>query len=252
MTVFYFSSTGNCLYLGKKIGGTLASIPRAMMKGQLRFTDDVIGIVCPCYYFGIPRPVERFLRAAAFRCDYAFGIVSYGNFSGGAAHQLWKKAKKNGLELSYVTDILMVDNYVPLFDMKEQLGKLPEKNVEKNLAEIVSDLSNRREYRKQSGLLSKLMTPPAQIFYRFRLRNADLRFSIEDSCNNCRICEKVCPVQNITVTNGPEFRHKCEECLGCTHNCPQNAIRVRGEKSRDRFVNEHVRTGELFLNSEKD
>ncbi len=247
MTIFYFSSTGNCLYLCKRLGGTLISIPRALKEDRLQFNDEVIGIVCPCYYFGIPKPVERFLRRADLQYQYAFGILSYGNFSGGAVHGFWKTAGRHGIRLSYVTEILMVDNYVPLFDIEEQVKLIPEKNIEESLDIIISDISHRTKYRKPPGILDRLLTPPARLVYRLRLRNADSRFSIEDGCNNCGVCEMICPVDISSVTVGPVFDHRCEECLGCTLNCPQNAIRVRGEKSRRRFLNENIRTPELFL-----
>lgn len=35
-------------------------------------------------------------------------------------------------------------------------------------------------------------------------------------------------------------------CLACVHHCPQNAVRVKGEKSRKRFKNENVSLSEIL------
>jgi len=61
MTVFYFTSTGNCLAVAKCIGGTLISIPQVVDYSDLHFKDDAIGIVFPIYGFKTPKMVGRFL-----------------------------------------------------------------------------------------------------------------------------------------------------------------------------------------------
>ena len=90
------------------------------------------------------------------------------------------------------------------------------------------------------------MTTVAQIFYRKKHGTFDKKYSVEDSCTSCGICETVCPVGNITVTKKPEFNHNCTGCLACTHLCPVNAIRVAGEKSRVRFKNKNVSVAEII------
>lgn len=54
MTIFYFTSTGNCLYVAKRIGGNLYSIPKLMQAKTFKFKDDVVGLVYPTYGFGMP------------------------------------------------------------------------------------------------------------------------------------------------------------------------------------------------------
>ena len=45
MTVLYFSSTGNSLYLAKRIGGEVRSIPTCESESVYSFKDDKIGFV---------------------------------------------------------------------------------------------------------------------------------------------------------------------------------------------------------------
>lgn len=44
MTVLYFSSTGNCLYIAKRIGGNILSIPVCIHAGNYKIEDSEVGI----------------------------------------------------------------------------------------------------------------------------------------------------------------------------------------------------------------
>lgn len=47
MTICYFSATGNSLYVARRIGGELLSIPQLMRQDEITIEDDAIGVVCP-------------------------------------------------------------------------------------------------------------------------------------------------------------------------------------------------------------
>jgi NAD-dependent dihydropyrimidine dehydrogenase PreA subunit/flavodoxin len=240
MKIFYFTSTGNNLYIAKELGGQLYSIPKLLKEGPFEFEDDKIGIIFPCYYFGTPRIVKDFIEKAKLKSDYIFAIMSYGNISAGGTNHFIKIAENSGIKLSYINEILMIDNYLPLYDIEKQLKNEHKKNIEKNLASIVSDIHLGKIFIKRNPLLNRISTFFAQLYYKVNIRKADKRFFVEDSCNNCQVCEKVCPVDNIKVNEKPEFLHHCEECFACIHHCPQNSIRLTNEKSRARFINEHI------------
>lgn len=246
MKVLYFTSTGNTLCIAKKIGGELLSIPTLLHEERFEHEDEDIGIVFPCYYFGVPRPVKEFVENAVLKSDYLFAVMSYGNMPAGALNQCARIAKRAGMNLSYLHEIVMIDNYLPLYDIKTQIETAPQKQIEQHLEQLVSDIHSRKNFIQRHNVFAGLLTGVAQIYYNIRLRNADSRFSVEDTCNSCQICEKVCPVNNIRVNGKPVYLQHCEECLACAHHCPQNAIRVKGEKSRARFRNEHVSLKEII------
>ena len=50
MKILYFTSTGNNLYISKKLGGELFSIPQLMKNNDFNVEDDVVGIVFPVYF----------------------------------------------------------------------------------------------------------------------------------------------------------------------------------------------------------
>lgn len=246
MKVFYFTATGNCLEVAKAIGGELLSIPQVLRKGPVSFTDDAIGIVFPCYALGVPPIVQDFMQKIKLNSPYIFGVMTYGNFEGGGVHHFNSVAIRNGITLSYVNSILMVDNYLNFFAMEDQLATYADKKVAENLAIISQEVNSGRKFTREVGFLMKGITWFAQLFNPFKPGNNDKNFIVEDHCNGCKVCEKVCPMNNIEVRQKPEFGHRCIGCYACTHNCPQNAIRLNGEKSKARFRNSQVELKEII------
>lgn len=63
--------------------------------------------------------------------------------------------------------------------------------------------------------------------YRMAEGYARDRFYADDSCTGCGLCERTCPVGNITLSNGhPQFADRCMLCLRCLHACPSEAIQI--------------------------
>ena len=64
-----------------------------------------------------------------------------------------------------------------------------------------------------------------------KLRTADKKFILQDTCTKCGICARVCPVENIKPVDGrPAWLHHCEHCLACLQWCPVEAIQY-GQKT---------------------
>ena len=60
MTICYFTATGNSLYVAKRIGGTLLSIPKLMKENEIIINDDAVGIIAPVYAGNAPDMVRKF------------------------------------------------------------------------------------------------------------------------------------------------------------------------------------------------
>lgn len=248
MTIFYFTATGNSLYVAKKIGGKLISIPQAMKaNGPANYTDDEIGIVYPCYAGGMPRILRRFLEKCRFDAEYTFAIMTYGNEHTSALAQLDTFAAAHGVRFDYMNQILMVNNYLPMFSVEEQTTKEAQKNIESSICAVVKDIQDRKAYKPGTGFADKF----GGVIFRSGAKkmtdeNADVRLIVEKSCTLCGTCAEVCPVDNIAVSDAVHYKHHCEGCLACIHHCPERAIHIMGEKSVGRFRNKNTALAEII------
>ncbi len=252
MTIFYFTSTGNCLAVAKKIGGKPVSIPQVIDSPDLHFKDDVIGLIFPIYGFGMPKMVRKFLEKVTWEAEYSFAVGTYGNLSGATMANVQSFAKKRGQRFDYTESLLMVDNYLPGFDMNEQVARLPEKRVDENLARIIADIQNRRKLDATATPVWRAFTAVIGLGGNLLLNGKQGQsYIVTQDCTKCGICAKVCPAGNIAITDKVVFGDRCEVCLGCVHLCPQNAIHMKNEKSTERWRNPGVTLNEIVAANDR-
>ena len=226
--LFYFTATGNSLYAAQKFTGELLSIPQ-VLKGEERFFEaDEIGLVFPDYRADAPPMVKRFIQEVKLKAPYLFSIITFGNYDCNVVETWDKFAKEQGTQFHYITTIKMVDNYLPVFDMNEQM-KIDKKEDEQ-LAKAVSEVEENKHYipaltEEEQKRAEQVLTfvPPLYPVTAQQL----LRINQED-CVGCGICSRVCPRGNFEFTgNGVVCSGDCEFCLACIQNCPQKAIVLR-------------------------
>lgn len=249
--IFYYTSTGNSLDIAKeiqkKIGGELISIPQALKNGNFKYEGDKVGFIYPCYSFNTPTVVREFIENLKLNSNYIFSIMTYGNLGMGGMKAFENQCKKRNIKLDYTNQLLMVDNYLPMFDIEEQLAKLEEKNIGKNLEKIIEDLGNKVKrlekanigQRLLSKVLPKISNPIHQQFGR--------KFKVSEGCTKCQVCIKVCPVDNISLVEEKiKFSKKCIACFGCLNHCPVEAISFSKMKGTKRYRNENITIKEII------
>lgn len=246
MTVFYFTSTGNSLYAAKRIGGTQISIPQALKEPGRSYQDDAIGFVFPCYGFGVPNIVQRCIHTIKVEAEYFFAVMTYGNIPAAGLRQMERIARKAGIPLHYTAELLMVDNYLPVYKMEHQLAKEPSKKIEAQINAVTTDIAARAHQKVKKGPSAMAASSVIQTFSRLRRGNVDKKFSVNDACTSCGICRQVCPKGNIRISEKPVYQHNCDYCMGCIHLCPSNAIHLKGQRSGARFKNQHVSVKEII------
>lgn len=252
--VLYFTGTGNCLYVARQLGGKdaeLLSIPQLMKQQRFDIEADEIGIVYPIYGHMPPNMVRRFIQKVRLKADYLFAVLTYGNRKCNAV-EIWDDiSRQAGKRFDYIGTIIMVDNWLPSFDMNEQI--LIDKHVPENLQKITADLAARKrwhepvteeERQQHQGFLKRTGIDPSTGF----VLKSERCFTVTDACIGCGACVSVCPRGNYELTSqGVKMHGDCEYCFACIQNCPQKAIQFakdemsRGEKNPNaRYRNEHV------------
>ena len=250
LITLFFSGTGNCLYVAKEIGGKVLNISELLWSDEYNIEDDVVGFVFPCYYYGVPRIVERFMNAMQVKADYIFVVVTYGTTDAGTLGDCERILKKRGLEIDYFNDICMVDNYLPVFDMDKEIKKKDDAEIQRKIDEIVFDIYSKKVYKPKISIIDKVLTKVCSAKrHKSVVDDVDKRFTVDDNCTVCRLCETVCPVRNIRLTDSEDktfrFNHRCEFCMACINVCPRSAIHVKSEKSSKRYINPHIKVKEL-------
>lgn len=256
--VLYFTGTGNSLYIARQIAGKdgeILSIPQLVKEGKYDIEADEIGIVYPIYGHMPPNMVRRFIQRANLKADYLFAVLTYGARKCNAV-EIWEDISSHaGKKFDYISTIVMVDNWLPNFDMNEQV--MIDKHIPENLQMITEDLASRKQWHEpvtqeerdmHAGFMKYSGINPETGF----LVQSQNYFDITDACIGCSACVSVCPKGNYKMTSrGVSTQGECEFCFACIQNCPQKAIKFKknegdpllahGEANPNaRYRNEHI------------
>lgn len=246
MKILYFTSTGNNLYISKKLGGELFSIPQLMKNNDLDIEDDAVGIVFPVYFATSPKMLRNFLEKVNITCNYLFLICSYGSDGDQNAFRIMiNTLKKRGLKVNYANSVLMVDNFLPVFDMAKEKAIKDDSDIDRQIDYIKNDIESRKEY-----ILSKKLFTDVPFIEKVLEKTMTSKYHIlvGEDCIGCKICTRVCPQANVTLTeDGPVIGDNCEFCFGCINHCKQKVLYINDELNRDeRYINPHIKISEII------
>lgn len=225
--LFYFTATGNSLYVAKHLDEELVSIPQEMNKQNRHYQAKRIGIVCPLFEFEMPDLVKEFISTSTFDTEYFYIIISYGMHHGGVA--LRTKAFLDSIhqKVDYINTIIMHDNAIIVFDMDEQRKIEHTKHVDEHIAILKQDVDAHKQFIQDTN-------QEETDFYNFYQNILETKgpqysfplYTIKDTCKGCGICTQVCPRGCIQMKNGhPEFDYtNCLHCTACAQHCSAKAI----------------------------
>ena len=247
-TIYYFSATGNSLYVAKKLADNLGncsvySMPYYKSKEQIGGVNERIGFVFPSYYGELPRIVRKFIDELHIHPDtWIFGVSTMGIFLGtGSIAALEKVLKEKGVTLSYGCGVTMPRNYIINYNpLSAETAMKYNAKADRRVEQIADDIKARKNKISKNFITAKNL-------YR-NIESLDVKFHVENQCTSCGQCEKICPVQNIKLVNArPEWQHHCEHCVACIHWCPKQAIQYSTKsKKRRRYHNPEIRLSDLI------
>ena len=231
--VFYFTATGNCLYVARQIAGEtgeLRSIPQEINKSNRLYEAEEIGFVFPTYAHIPPAMVQDFLTGSTFKADYLFAVATYGAFHGGIMEVWDKLAKSKGYHFNYLNTVLMVDNAINFFDMDQE--RAIDKHIPKQMAKMLEGINSRQDYRQPVTDQDRKMHADYMRMSRLDpvkpcLGRAEKYVAVVGNCISCGICRSVCPHGSWKIEDRAIPEGVCEGCMACIHNCPQKAITLQ-------------------------
>lgn len=243
--ILYFSSTGNSLYIAKKVkekfGGSVVYIPSYSGDGS---EFKRLFIVTPIYSYGLPTFVYDLLP----RLDKAkelIIILNYGGMVGGADYLAYTYCNKNELNIKAIYTLKMPENFTLTFSVPKFYQNMTLKSADNRIDGVLQLIAS-EEYIIPKECKTKEETYLKNKSDWHIIGN---RFSVTDDCVKCQKCVLLCPAGNISLKDGIiEFADSCVACLGCYHRCPEKAIIYMGKKKKDRYINPNISEGEIGKN----
>jgi len=270
--VYYFSGTGNSYIIAEEIAkitnSKLISIAKAMKKNNFCADGEIIGLVFPVYYVELPIIVDRFISKLKIKSGaYIYAVATFGGGKGGTLKRINQILNDKNTKLSAFYGIQMPQNaFKKPFDNYKKCYKHASKIIHKindniktkqvgiyysskfaNALQVLlyPMLSNivKKEVPKKIGLNES--TPLEDV-----ILNLDKLIHVIDNCNSCGICAKVCPVNNIELTDTkPIWKHSCENCLACYNFCPQEAIVFDIVSRKHRYLHPEYKVKQAIENN---
>ena len=237
--IFYFTGTGNSLYIAKRIAGitgdTLISMNDKIKQNdtQLIHIENRLVFVVPTYGWRIPRVVERWIRTTQFTgAVQAWFVMDCGSEIGNAAKYIRRLCEQKSFHYLGVTQIVMPENYIAMFNAPEEAEA---KRIIENAIPIIDSaaqkIMNGEAFPSpRSNLKDRFRSNAVNpIFYRLIVK-ADA-FRADSKCVGCGKCAELCPLNNITLKDRkPVWGKNCTHCMACICHCPVEAIEY-GKKS---------------------
>ncbi|MDO4702590.1 EFR1 family ferrodoxin [Tannerella sp.] len=239
--VFYFSGTGNSLWVARSVADAFSEQLIPMSEYLLKDTvkqsffslseGERVGFVFPVHSWGVPPLVKDFIRWVRFdvhAAPFIYAIFTCGDECGYTGRMFQRLLAERGWKSRHIYSLQMPNSYIvfPGFDVDDKaLEEKKKKRAKEKLPGLIRAIADDEPadcYLTGSMpfLKSKVIYP---LFCRYALNSRP--FHVSDDCIACSLCVSQCPTANITlVDKKPRWGRNCTQCLACIHHCPVRAI----------------------------
>jgi len=251
--IYCFSGTGNSMNAAIKVANAIKKTTIISMRCDPKDVSaenaDNIGFIFPVYHWSLPEAAARFIQKVEInKKAYIFCIATCGGWPVNALNDFADLMRNKGLNVSYSRVHYTVANYVVEYEpfpnpkKKIPIATIELENIAHDISEKVTNKTPKASFRKE---LLRLLEKP----FVKALPQKDRHFIVSDHCIACGLCEKICIVKNITLTNGkPVFHNECAQCMGCIAYCPKGAINYRNKtQKRTKYHHPNVSANMLVI-----
>ena len=233
--VLYFSATGNTEFIAKELAKQIDDdcvnlLDRIKKQDLTPIHSEKPFVICaPVYVCEIPRFMMKYLKKLTFTGSKdVYFILTSGGYCGPSGKLLKSIFKKKKMTCHGHAEFKMPRNYVAS-DAYPMLGKEQTEerilNAYRQLKQVAEAIrTGKKLSARYVFLFETLITLPFNpIWCKYKLTAK--AFYVEDSCIGCGKCEKLCPLNNISLTDKkPVWGKDCTHCMACIGNCPVSAI----------------------------
>ena len=237
--VLYFTGTGNSRHIAERIahalGDELVSLNDRIKAGDTTplAVNGRLVLVMPTYAWRIPRIVEELLQQTELHgAKKVWFVMDCGSEIGNAAKYNRALCREKGVAYMGTAQIVMPENFIAMFNAPEveearQIVARAEPFIDRAIAVI---RTGQMFAPPRKDLYDRFMSSAVNpIFYPLFVKAKP--FAAGNACIGCGKCEKLCPMNNITLPNGrPVWGDNCTQCMACICYCPTEAIEY-GKKS---------------------
>ena len=238
--IFYFSGTGNSLWVAKKISSAfderIVSIAEELNESPSGFVynlnpNEKVFFVFPVHSWGPAALTYRFVSKLKFK-GYAnqpvYIVCTCGDNCGYTNRIIGKKLHRKGIRLTNSYSLQMPNNYILMSGFNTDTKEVEQQKLKNapcllnNIIENIKSQSDETIYAVGSSPFMKSYAV-YPLFRKFALGNS--QFYAKENCTSCGLCEKICPTKSISLNEGkPQWKNTCVQCVACIHRCPVKAI----------------------------
>ncbi|MDO5517389.1 MAG: EFR1 family ferrodoxin [Clostridium sp.] len=250
MKIFFNTSTGNCLYVAKKMKShfencELLSMAQELKNENFNIDGDLIGFIYPIHCTGVPLVVYDFLnKVKVNKNSYVFAIGVSGG--GKADTAFYQTEELIGRKLDSVLEVRYISNYTrsgrnPTEERAKEAIQKYDYKIEQFAEAVKNQEKSAADFRGGIGSI-------VYKIFKDLLKDKDKKFNVNDKCISCGMCEKICPVDNIVLEGGkPKWNGNCTDCMGCINICPKEAINIgKSTIKKNRYRNPYISSNELI------
>jgi len=254
--IFYFTGTGNSLYVVKEISKSfkhvdIAAIPQAVDSKKFNYEDySEVGFVMPLYFMGMPVMVKDFIDNIHIpNAIYIFSIVTRAYTKGLVFTEINKSLMKQGKTLSYGKYISFPDCYIRWDQAHDEESQRKVFDKATNQLDMMKqELLDEKMCAQKEGKILNVTSAIINKVWKARLSSINKTFKVNEDCIQCGICIRTCPAKNIKLENNMlKWNKKCQDCMSCVQSCPHKAIYFNQRtRNKRRYRNPNISKTELF------